>query len=562
MATLLNPVSYYRASRWLYLHKVPVLPRAIKVFCELLFHCELPYTAKIGSGFEVAYRGFGIVVHHRAEIGRNVVLSPCVTIGGRSGKYDVPKIGDGVFVASGARILGDITIGDGAVIGANAVVIRSVPARSIAAGVPARIIRKNINAYDYTGWPQTPQSADAHEPWRPGNTSPTQETPHLFLFIQSLELGGSEKQCVELARQLSMNGFAVTVGCLRGTGPLKARVEEAGLPLVEFPVKSLLRLNTLVQMVRLIRFMRKNKFQVVHTNDLYSNLFAVPAARLAQIPVILSCQRDLSQWWWYTPVKRKILRTIQQLATWTLVNSEAIREDLIARDNMDPRRIPVVYNGVDSETFAPRMSEREQLFPEVPASDKLIIMVANMHLAVKGHSDLIAAAKIVCERNPEARFLLVGDGEMRTVFEDQVRSTQLEKSILFLGNRSDIPSLLSCCDIAVLASTSEGLPNAILEYMAAGLPTVATTVGGIPEIIEHERSGLLIPPRDPAALAEAILRLLNDDNIRSRLARGGRERVLAKFSFAATVEHLKRLYAGPSFPPALSTDLDQTLPVE
>lgn len=150
---MLDPVPFYRLARWLYLHRVPFLPRVIKRLSELLFHCVLPYTAEIGEGFQVGYHGFGIVIHARARIGRQVFISPEVTIGGRSGKRDVPRIGNEVFIASGARILGDLTIGDGSVIGANAVVIQSVPERSIAAGVPARIIRQNIDVREYTGWP-------------------------------------------------------------------------------------------------------------------------------------------------------------------------------------------------------------------------------------------------------------------------------------------------------------------------------------------------------------------------------------------------------------------------
>jgi L-malate glycosyltransferase len=557
----LNPVTYYRAARWLHLRGVPVLPRVLKVFCELVFHCELPYTAKIGPGFEVAYRGFGIVVHHRAEIGRNVVLSPCVTIGGRSGKYEVPRIGDEVFVASGARILGDIRIGDGAVIGANAVVIHSVPARSIAAGVPARIVRENIDSHDFTGWPRAGEPEEKAES-RPAAAPPAPEATRVVLFIESLELGGSERQCLEMARLLSRHGYAVTVGCLRASGPLRSAVEESGLPLVEFPVKSLLRPRALIQMARLAAYLRKNKVQVVHTNDLYSNLFAVPAAHLARVPVIVSSQRDLSHWWWYTPAKRKLLRIIQRSATWILVNSEAIRRDLVIRDGINSRKIRVVHNGVDAEKFSPRPSRRRWLLPQIAAKDRLVITVANMHIAVKGHGELISAAKTVWERNPDVRFVLVGDGEMRAEFERRVSAAGLKDVVLFLGNRTDVPALLSCCDLGVLPSRAEGLPNAILEYMASGLPVVATRVGGVPEIIEDEVSGLLVAPGDPEALARAILRVLSDDSLRARLAEAGRERVRREFDSERVVDAVSQLYQGWPEPSAASGKLEETLLIQ
>ena len=373
-----------------------------------------------------------------------------------------------------------------------------------------------------------------------------QDSPRVLMFIQSLELGGSETQCVEVARQLKEEGYSVTVGYLRGGGPLEARLNETGLEHIEFPVRgSLLRPSTIVQMLRLAAFLRKRNFGVVHTNDLYSNLFAVPAAWLARVPVIISSRRDMGRWWWYTPVRRKILKKIQAFSTRILVNSDAIRQELITRDGFPQDKIHVVYNGIDREKFAQTAGDRKLLLPGLTANHKLIVMVANMHIGVKGHSDLIEAARTIHEACPEARILLAGDGEMRPFFQDQVKAAGLEEMFMFLGHRTDIPGLLACCDIGVLASRSEGLPNAVLEYMAAGLPVVATTVGGLPEIIEDETSGLLVPPEDPAALCTAIVRLLMDEQLRKRLGTAGRERVVAQFNFANVMANLRQLYRNP-----------------
>jgi len=132
-----------------------MLPRIIEKFNVLVFHCYIPYQAEIGEGFEVGYWGIGVVIHPRTKIGQNVFVSNGVTIGGRNELPNVPRIENNVFIATGAKVLGDITIGQGSIIGANAVVIRSVPPRSIAVGVPARISRENINVRDYTGWPKS-----------------------------------------------------------------------------------------------------------------------------------------------------------------------------------------------------------------------------------------------------------------------------------------------------------------------------------------------------------------------------------------------------------------------
>jgi len=541
MSRVLDPTTYYRMSRWLYVHHVPMLPSVVKVFSELLFHCELPYTADIGPGFQVAHRGFGIVVHKRAVLGRNVVILPGVTIGGRNGRYQIPRIGDDVYIGPGAKILGDVTIGDGAVIGANAVVVHSVPPRTVAAGVPARIIRENINTREISGWPETEE--DKLEPAISGNSGSEQR--RVLFVVESLALGGSEKQSIEVACRLAAAGSNVTVACLRGAaGPLRDRILEAGIRLVEFSVGSLLTPLVLVKSLRATLFMRRQRYQVVQTNDLYSNLFAVPTAWLAGVPVIVSSRRDLSHWWWYTPLKRRILRAIQGLSTWVVVNSEAIREDLIKKDGFNPQRIRVVYNGIDTSRYIPRnQANRERYLPGVSSSHKLVITVANMHILVKGHLNLIAAAKKVCRELPDVKFVLVGDGQQRALLEKEVRAAALEDRFLFLGYRKDIPELLSCSDLGVLASRAEGLPNAVLEYMAAGLPVIATKVGGIPEIIEDGVHGLLVPPEDSGALAAALLRMLRDTRFAERLAKAGREHVIAKFNFEVLLQSLSELYA-------------------
>lgn len=148
---MLNPVTYYRLARWLHLRGIPVLPRVIERLSVLVFHCYVPYTVEIGKGFAVGYWGLGIVIHPQVKMGRNVFVSHCVTIGGRGGggRSGAPTIGNDVYIASGAKVLGDIAVGDGSVIGANAVVINSVPPRSIVAGVPARVIRQNIDFREY-----------------------------------------------------------------------------------------------------------------------------------------------------------------------------------------------------------------------------------------------------------------------------------------------------------------------------------------------------------------------------------------------------------------------------
>ena len=138
--------------------------------------------------------------------------------------------------------------------------------------------------------------------------------------------------------------------------------------------------------------------------------------------------------------------------------------------------------------------------------------------------------------------MLVGDGEQRTKFENEVQALGMGESFLFLGCRNDVAEILACCDIAVLSSLAEGLPNALLEYMGAGLPAVVTRVGGNAELVEHGVTGLLVPPRDSAALSAAILKLLRDSSLAKEIANCGREFVERNFSFERMVQQVEEMY--------------------
>jgi glycosyltransferase involved in cell wall biosynthesis len=182
------------------------------------------------------------------------------------------------------------------------------------------------------------------------------------------------------------------------------------------------------------------------------------------------------------------------------------------------------------------------LFPDVSDDHKLVAFVANMNILVKGHEYMIEAARTIGRVCPETRIALIGDGRQRPKLEQMVREQRVQAYFLFLGRRPDVPELLSCCDLSVLASTAEGLPNTVLESMAAGLPVVATQVGGTPEIVEDGVTGLLVPPRDTSALAQAVIRLLENPALAKRLALAGQEHVRTHFSFDRLISELDGFY--------------------
>ena len=354
-------------------------------------------------------------------------------------------------------------------------------------------------------------------------------------------IGGTETQAVELARRLDPARYQVTIGCLRKEGPLLSRLEGSQVRVIEFSLgKGIDTPSGIAGILRIARFLRRERIQIMHAHDLWSNMVGIVAAKIARVPVTITSQRDLSHDAWYGTYRRRILRFLQGRSSAVLTNARAIRDGLV-EDGVSAKKVCVVYNGVDIDRFRNVKSNREWLFPE-SAGRKLVALVGNMNSDVKGHPVLISAAAEVVKAHPEVQFVLVGDGPKRRDYEDMVEAAGLKQSFLFLGRRSDVPDILASCDIAVLPSFAEGLPNAVLEYLAAGLPVVATALGGNLEVVEDGITGLLVPSKDPEVLSRNLIRLLDDPILAAKLAQAGRENVQHRFSFERLVIEVETLY--------------------
>ncbi len=364
----------------------------------------------------------------------------------------------------------------------------------------------------------------------------------IFYLLDSLNIGGTETQAVELARRMDPAKYDVTLACLRKAGPLLERLNGSSVNVVEFhPKGGIDSPRGLYQLARMVAFLRRGKFDVVHAHDLWSNMIGVVAGKLAGVPVIVTSQRDLSHDAWYKSNRKKWLRRAQSASSAVLTNAKMIREGLVHDEGLDPQKVRVIHNGVDLDRFRAAPGARARLFPRMERA-KLVVLVGNMHTDVKGHPTLIAAAPGIGSRCPQARFALVGDGEMRSEFEQAAEAAGVKASFLFLGRRNDVADILAACDVAVLPSAAEGMPNAVLEYMAAGLPVVASGVGGNLEVIEDGVTGLLVPPGDAVALGNAVARVLEDDVLGHRLADNAREMVEQKFSFERLTREVGELY--------------------
>ncbi|HTS27234.1 MAG TPA: glycosyltransferase [Bryobacteraceae bacterium] len=361
----------------------------------------------------------------------------------------------------------------------------------------------------------------------------------LLQMLTNFHIGGTERQVANLALGIDSSHFDLHIACLRNSGELLAELETLEVPRPEFRIGPLYSPKTFWQGIRLARYVRRNLIQIVHSYGFYPNVFTVPVARIAGASIVVASIRDTGDL--LTPLQRRLLKMVCRLADCVLVNAEAIRESLI-RQGYDPNHIVVIRNGIT----VPR-SERKRrgalLRRELglPLSARLVGVFSRLN-RMKGVDYFLDAAAMVAAESPDVCFLVVGDGVIRTELEDQARRLGLDRRIGFAGFRNDVPDLLSEAAVSVLPSLSEGISNTLLESMAAGTPVIATRVGGNPEVVEDEVSGLLVPPRDSAALAAAMSRLLADRELAIRLGRAGAQRVSDLFSIEHSVHQTEELY--------------------
>ena len=374
----------------------------------------------------------------------------------------------------------------------------------------------------------------------------------VLTFLTIFALGGTEKQVVSTTERFDRTRFEPEFACFKRRGQLLEQVLGTGAPVTEFPVTSFFRLQTVRQQFALARHLQRRHVQVMHSYNFYANVFALPAARFAGVPCIVASVRDTGVY--LSPLQRRVHRAALSLADRILVNAEAVR-DWLAGEGVDPARIVVVPNGLDADAYARRRgatSFRQEL--GLGPDARLVVVLARLNRE-KGLDCFVDAAARIAPQFPDTHFVVVGgdlapraDGSIpgeiayRQELDERARRAGIADRVHFTGFREDVPNVLAETALSVLPSFSEGLSNTLLESMAAGVPIVATAVGGTPEVVEDGRCGLLVPPRDAGALADAMARVLGNELLAARLADAGRKRAVERHSFASTVAATQDLY--------------------
>lgn len=361
-------------------------------------------------------------------------------------------------------------------------------------------------------------------------------------LVSTFEIKTDTKWLLQLCSRLDRERFACSVGCMYGGGDMRTRFDRAGIPTYDLAAPRGVDPAGLWRLWRLIRGLAPH---VVHTHLLRADLYGGLAARLARVPVVLSSQYALFP---YARVTSRACdgvldRLCCALAGDALAVCEAIRQDLIGRLGWAPDRVHTVRTGLDFASWKPDRAARTSLRRAwgIPEDGAVVMTVARLSRE-KGIEVLVSAADQVRRACPNVRFVIVGDGPLRSGLVEQIGRQGLESVVRLAGFHADIPSVLSAADLFVLPSHSEGMPNAVLEAFAAGLPVVASAVGGLVEVIEHERTGLLVPAGDATALAGAISRLLADGALAYALAQAGAAAVRERFSVERVAREYEDLY--------------------
>ena len=347
--------------------------------------------------------------------------------------------------------------------------------------------------------------------------------------MTSFDPGGTERQMIELVRRLDPARWTVHIACFHTRGAWFGRVKEVAASVAKFPVTSFQSADALRHVWAFARWCRAQKIAVAHTTELYSNIFGLAGAALARVPVRVANRREINPD--KSAAQIALQRTAYSVADKVVANSRAAAERLRV-ERVPSRKIAVIPNGIDFNVAEPRR-HRTRL--------RKVVVVANLR-PEKGHDVLMDAAVEVLRRFPDAHIECVGGGPQLEPLVARAEARGLLHAVTFLGQRDDVPARLAEADIFVLPSRSEAFPNAVLEAMAAGLPIVVSGVGGILELIDDERTGLLVPAGDPHALADRICRLMTDPALAARLGDAACEKARARFSFDRMVSAFERLY--------------------
>ena len=369
---------------------------------------------------------------------------------------------------------------------------------------------------------------------------------NILYLVTSTNVGGTERSLLEICRRLDRSRYQPVVVSLKKEGPVAPMIRDLGTEVISLGMREEAGVLSAVEfalgLLRFPRLLRGRSFDLLHSFLFRANIFGRLAARRCGIARTVSSYRGTLEEPkdWMLSLDRATLERADALCTL----SETLAAELRDRLRAPPGKITVIPNGIDVPAArnavadcAPHARRRLGLSP----ADMVLAAVGRLH-AEKGLPFLLEAFRPFLHEHPRAVLLLAGDGPERERLQEQAEDLRVAERVRFLGTLSSPWEVLAASDIFVLSSVFEGMPNALLEAMAAALPVVATRVGTVPEMIGDGREGFVVPPRDAPSITAALERLAWSTDLRKSMGLRGRERAVKDFSPAAALAKLEALY--------------------
>ena len=357
----------------------------------------------------------------------------------------------------------------------------------------------------------------------------------ILYFITSLNIGGAEELLLLTIKNLNRHKFRPIVCYLYGER-LEKEIENLGVKVINLKMKNKFDISVLFKLYSLIK---KGRFNIIHTHLFHANIIGRIMARLLNVPVIISTQHYSFA---YNGKLGMFLEKITApLADRIIAVSEAAKRYCTDEEGILPEKLQLIYNGVDL-SMKDRINGKSDLRTQFSLNNNFVIGNIGRFAEVKGHRYLLMAVAEIIKKISNIKLVFVGYGPLKRKIIRLTNALDISKNVILIDSRRDIPQILDLFDLYVLPSLQEGLSITLLEALAMGKPSIATAVGGNPEVIINGESGILIQPKDHQALAEAIINLLNDREKANALGLNGRLRVKERFDIKRTVSETESLY--------------------
>ncbi|MBU2102934.1 MAG: glycosyltransferase, partial [Candidatus Omnitrophica bacterium] len=355
---------------------------------------------------------------------------------------------------------------------------------------------------------------------------------NILYIIWSLGLGGAERVVINLAKGLDKNKYNVTVCCLNDKGQFAYELEKEGIEVVALNKKGAFDISIVPRLSSLIR---RYNIDIVHTHLWGANFWGRIAAKLANVKVIIATEHNMDTW--KNGGYFILDRWVSSFTDKVIVVSESVKDFYYKKIGLTDEKSRMIHNGIESEKYA--LAKKGTDFKT--NGNEIVIGIVGRLVPQKGHKYFLLAMKELVSKH-RIKGLIVGSGPMGEELKQYSKDLGLNGNVVFTGLRQDIPEVLKSLDILVLPSLREGLPIVALEAMASGVPVVATNVGGTPEVVIDNETGILIEPENERDIVNAIGRLIEDKVAMERLICNARRHIQKNFTIEKMVLQHESLY--------------------